>query len=568
MTKPAPHKRNQRLASIAESYWDFYLYENPSIGAEHGDPRARHILFRESIADYERRVDRLAGFLSELQHIDHTLLAGQDVYTLSLLKRELEESLERYNLQEHLRPTLFPFGPEARISEVANQTVLGTVQDAEDYLVRLSTIPAFLRDVETRLEAGSVLGHRIPDVLLPRVLANVNGFCTGDAESSVWFTPFARSCSALDLSDTRKRALALIEDLLVPSYRHFADALARIFTTASRSTVSCTDTPIGVDYYRFQVKHHTSLSLSPADIHNIGHSEVDSIWLKIEELARKEGAESVEEFKSRLQSDRRFIALSKEDLREKIEVLCKRIDRRIPEYFGLMPRMTYGIESIPVEISAQTPPAYAQPNTADGRSSGIHWITSLPERCPSWMHLPLVLHEAWPGHLMHIALLQEMTDLPSFRRFGISSYNAYIEGWALYCEKLGLDMGFYHDGPEHFGRLELEICRAVRLVVDTGLHANGWTRAMAFTYMKKYTSLPDAVIEAEIDRYIGMPGQALSYKLGELKILELRRRAEKALGTSFRLRDFHDRLMTAGAVTLSVLEQHVDSWIQSEVSQL
>jgi uncharacterized protein (DUF885 family) len=271
-------------------------------------------------------------------------------------------------------------------------------------------------------------------------------------------------------------------------------------------------------------------------------------------------------YRAFLALDPQFRAPSKEVLRERFEILSKRIDLKIPEFFGRLPRITYGICSIPECAASSMPPAYAQFNPADCSRAGIHWVTSLPAKAPTYMHIPLALHEAWPGHLMHMALIQEMDHLPEFRRYGLAfggswRYSACLEGWALYCEGLGVDMGLYESPHQHYGRLDMEMWRAVRLVVDTGLHVRGWTRVRGIEYMATHSALPRDVIESEIDRYIGMPAQALAYQVGNLGFRELRERAESHLGRRFDLRGYHDTLMAAGAVTLPVLKQLVDEYL-------
>ncbi|HEY1181568.1 MAG TPA: DUF885 domain-containing protein, partial [Rhodocyclaceae bacterium] len=239
-----------------------------------------------------------------------------------------------------------------------------------------------------------------------------------------------------------------------------------------------------------------------------------------------------------------------------------RIDGRMPEFFGRLPRMTYGVRSIPAAVSALMPPAYAQPNPSSGLTAGIHWITSLPERCPVYIHIPLALHEAWPGHLMHMALLQEM-ELPDFRRHNATRYSAQLEGWALYSEWLGHEMGLYDTPDKKYGRLEMEMWRACRLVVDTGLHAKGWTRQQAIDLMCANMSMPVETIIAEVDRYIGLPGQALGYQIGFRCMKNMRADAQARLGSAFRVRDFHDALMKVGAVTLPVWRSAMEEWVQS-----
>jgi len=251
-------------------------------------------------------------------------------------------------------------------------------------------------------------------------------------------------------------------------------------------------------------------------------------------------------------------------LRESIEVLCKRIDRRIPDFFSRIPRITYGVDSMPEAISARMPPAYAQPSPADGSAAGVFWISGLPAKAPSYLHPALVVHEAWPGHLMHLALLNEQRDLPAFRRYGAVKYTACVEGWALYCEGLGVEMGVYTTPHQHYGRLEMELWRAVRLVVDTGIHAQGWSRERAIDYMAGLLTLSRDTIEGEVDRYAALPAQALGYQIGNLKLRELRQRAETRLGTRFSHRDFHEAVMTAGAVTLPVLDDLVEDWLQRQ----
>ena len=551
-----------QLARLAQDYWQFRLDEEPLLGIDHGHGPSRRRMFRESAEDHARRDHAHAGFLSRLAAIDLAALSGQDALSAALLQRELGEARERYRLEEYLRPSMFPFGPDAYVGLSINKTVLQNNADAEDYLARLATVPQYLSDLAARLGAGLERGHRLPGILLPRVLSNLESYLAGPVDDSIWYKPLRRAGAALEPA-LHECARALIADTLKPAYQAHADALRRLYADGCRDSLSCTDAPQGPAYYRFIAAHYTTVDTPPEDIHRQGLAEVERIAAGIEATAAEAGYPGdVAGFRQRLASDPAFLASSGEALLEHVEVLAKRIDRRIPEFFSWIPRMTYGIESIPPALSQNAPPAYAQPNPADGSSAGIFWVSSLPDRCPTYMHVPLVLHEAWPGHLMHLAVLQEMQDLPDFRRHGAMGYMAYLEGWALYCERLGEDMGFYSDPYSRFGRLEMEMWRALRLVVDTGIHLHGWSRQQAIDLMRRHMSQSDDTIEAEVDRYIGMPGQALSYKMGELKILELRRRAEATLGSGFRLKDFHHRLMTAGPVTLPVLEQHMQAWIE------
>jgi len=310
------------------------------------------------------------------------------------------------------------------------------------------------------------------------------------------------------------------------------------------------------------VRHFTTLPLEPARIHELGLQQVARLEAEIDEVAAQAGfAGDVAGYRQYLREDPGFYAGSADALLQQVQALAKRIDARIPSLLRHLPRATYGVQSIPVAASARLPLAYAQPNPADGSAGGTFWVSGLPERVPSYLHVCLALHEAWPGHLMHIALLQEMDTLPMFRRANFTRYTACLEGWAMYCEGLGEELGLYETPHQRFGRLDMEMWRACRLVVDTGIHLLGWGREQAVAYMAARLSLSREAIEAEVDRYIAMPAQALAYQLGGLKFRELRQRAQWRLGDRFDLRAFHDQLMAAGAVTLPVLEEVVDTWL-------
>jgi uncharacterized protein (DUF885 family) len=359
------------------------------------------------------------------------------------------------------------------------------------------------------------------------------------------------------------RTRDLSRDELVPAFEAFAAFLEGPLAAGARATIACTDDPLGDSLYHALVLKETSSDLAPGGIHDLGLAEVQRLEQDIRAVAADAGHPGdVAAYRRRL-AGAEFLAPTKEALREQVEVLSKRIDGLIPRFFGHLPRITYGVESMPEALAARMPPAYAQPNPADRSLPGIHWVTSLPQRFPTYMHVPLALHESWPGHLMHIALMQESDHLPAFRRHGALRYTAFVEGWALYCEALGVEMGLYVTPHQQYGRLESEMWRALRLVVDTGIHWNGWTRDRAVEYMAEHMALPRPTIEAEVDRYIAWPAQALAYQLGNLAFRAARRLAEQRLGDRFDRRAFHDCVMSAGAVSLPVLDLVVRDWIES-----
>lgn len=558
---------NERWQQLLLTYWADYKAEYPHCVSEFDRSFACDFA-KEGIADFERRHEWVGTVLSKLSEIEIDALPPHDRISYQVLKQNLQQLQDYCELEGYLRPALFPFGPEMLISFYSvDKTTLLSREDAIDYLARIKRFPSLFEDMQNRLQQGLEKGYALPAVLLTPVIKNILAYTDTSEEDSSWYQPFkSRHIATLsDIDELQAQAKHAIKEKIRPAYQHFVHYLREHYAAHCTESNACTDQPNGREYYQLLIRYHTSLDLAPEDIHDIGLDEVSRIHNEIVAVAKEAGyPNDLKGFQQFVGNDPQSFLADKETLRARIESLSKRIDRLIPQYFSRIPRMTYGVESFPEAVAAQRPIAMAQANPADGSASGIHWITSLPARCPTYLHIPLVLHEGWPGHLMHMALMQEIDSLPMFRRINFDDYNAYIEGWALYCERLGLDMGLYQTPIEHYGRLDMEIQRAIRLVVDTGIHAMGWSRQQAIEYMQNYLVQPEASIEAEVDRYIGNPGQALSYKLGELKIRELRQRAEDALGDEFVLKDFHDCVLSTGPVTLNILDKEVQRWIDKK----
>jgi uncharacterized protein (DUF885 family) len=563
-----PSNASQMLAELAERYWQFECHEMPLTAAMAGVVLPDAVLFRESAADHALRDTRAAELLAQVEQIDIGALAAQERATLTLLERELSGLRAQYAVDSHLRPWLFPAGPDFTAMFWANSASVSDADTAALYVDRLATLPGALRDVQANIEAGHARGYRYPRVALEAGAGNTRGILAAAPEASAWLSAFKRSAAANQpaVQEQAARALVLVRETLLPALRAWADFLEGLLARGARETLSCIDGPAGADYYRVWVRHFTSTAIEPDAVHALGLSEVARIEAEFQTVAAEAGfAGDLPGYRAFLAADPQFLAPSADALRRDVEALCKRVDRRIPEFFGLIPRITYGVQSIPEAVSARMPPAYAQPSAADGSSAGIFWISGLPSKAPSYLHPALVVHEAWPGHLMHLALLNEQSDMPSFRRYGAVKYTACVEGWALYCETLGVEMGVYTTPHEHYGRLEMEMWRAVRLVVDTGIHARGWSREQAVAYMAERLTLSRETIEGEVDRYAALPAQALGYQIGNLKLRELRARAQSALGSRFQHRHFHTAVMTAGAVTLPVLDDLVSDWLQREL---
>ena len=567
MPDPTAVTPSGALATLAERYWRFECQEMPLSAALAGAKLDDAVLFRESPLDHARRDARAGELLVELQAIDAGALAGQELATHRLLQRELGGIRAQYAVQAYLRPSIFPVAMDFSTVFWANSTAISNAADAARYVERLASIPEGLRGFRESLAAGHAAGIRYPRVVLGAAVANTNGMLGAAPEASAWFGPFKRSAVAGSeaLRPHAERALTFIADELQPALREHAAFMAGPLADGARDTLTCAQGPHGKELYCVLVQHFTTTPMAPEQVHTLGLAEVARIAGEIEAIAALAGyAGNVAGYRHFLATDPQFVAPSAEALRGQIESLCKRIDRRIPAYFGHIPRITYGVDSIPEAVSANMPPAYAQPSPPDGSAPGIFWVNGLPAKCPSYLHPALALHEAWPGHLMHLALLQEARDLPTFRRHGAVKYTACVEGWALYCETLGIEMGMYETPHQRYGQLEMEMWRAVRLVVDTGIHLHDWSREKAIACMSEHLTLSPETIAGEVDRYAALPAQALGYQIGNLALRGLRKKAQAQLGERFSHRNFHTAVMTAGAVTLPVLEDLVGDWLSTQ----
>ena len=557
------------LGALCERYWDNLCMEQPFLAIVAGRATQETLLFRETLADFDRNVASAKTFLTELLTISFECLQGQDKATYRLLKHDLELVLRAFDAKDHLRPTLYPLGLEYNVNLVGDITTFTCVADAELYIRRLQSIPAFVAGRLECMEAGRREGFHYPKVVIERTTETLKAVLARPLEQSNLMQPFLQSpVQAVEMQALRKSAEAVVCGSVIPALKAYADYIEKQLGATARNTLAATDAPMGQEHYRMLIERFTTENGNPEEIHAYGLREVERIRQEMLLIAAEAGFPGdLTAYRTALLARAGQILPSAEALRERIEVLSKRIDARLPEFFGRLPRMSYGVRSIPEAVAAHLPPAYAQPNPANGTAAGVHWITSLPDRCPAYMHIPLALHEAWPGHLMHLALMQEM-ELPEFRRNNSARYSAQLEGWALYCEWLGYGFGLYDTPDKKYGRLEMEIWRACRLVVDTGLHVKNWSRDQAIEFMARHMSMPIETIRVEVDRYIGFPAQALSYLLGFRCIQAIRADVEKELGSAFRVRDFHDALMEVGAVTLPVLREEMRAWVQSRVAKL
>ncbi len=555
------------LESLCERYWDFEAYESPFSAVLAGERPSDAVLFRESPADYDRKFEQAGVLLAELADIPKNALDAQDAATAKLMQRELTKVRDFYGVKAHLRPSLFPAGPDFSLRFFANAASANTVEAAEFYLEQLRTVPAFIDDLKEGLNAGRAAGFRYPTFVLQRAAEAVRGGIDPSARESALVGPYRRSPIA-DSSRVKasfESAVSTIDDEILPALTDYADFIEKDLMEAGRESIACTDDPQGEEYYDLLVRNFTSLDMSADEVHELGLREVERVSAEIDAIAAEAGyPDRAAEYRDYLTNDESFITRDLDAHINDVRAICKEIDLQVPAFFSEVPRITYGVRLIPEALSNTLPPAYAQPSPADNSAPGIFWLTSLPGKCPNWFYRSLALHEGWPGHLMQIALMQEQEWLPKFRRNGALKYTACIEGWAMYCETLGAEMSIYKTPHDHYGRLLGEIWRCVRLVVDTGIHTRGWSRDEAIRYTGERVAIPKDTLEAEIDRYIALPGQALAYQPGNLKFRELRQRAEARLNERFDIRRFHNELIASGPVTLPILDDLMEDWIQRE----
>ena len=388
----------------------------------------------------------------------------------------------------------------------------------------------------------------------------------GDPTKSAFYKPFLKfpdSIAQADRDKLQAEAKRIIAADVVPAYRSFQVYFNEQYLPKTRESIAATELPDGKAYYDFLARYYTTTGLTAEQIHAIGLKEVARIRAEMEKVKVQTGFKgSLPEFFTYLRTDPRFFHKTPAELLTAYQALSKRIDPELVKISRIIPRMPYGVRAIPDSIAPDTTTAYYQPGATDGSRAGFYYVNLYkPEMRPIWEMVPLSLHEAVPGHHFQFARGMEMPDAPMFRK--TAYFVAYGEGWGLYAEQLGTEMGLYEDPYDRFGQLTYEMWRAVRLVVDTGIHAKGWTREQAIAYFKDNAAKTDQDIINEIDRYIGTPGQALAYKIGQLKISELRAKAEKALGPKFDLRDYNDTVLETGSVPLEALERHVDAWIEA-----
>jgi uncharacterized protein (DUF885 family) len=557
---------SQQLHQLLSDEWEFRMREFPTFATTCGDHRYNNRLPGTREDDFARRRTAIADFASRLDQIRRADLDDAGQLNYDLFGRELHIQLEELDFGIHLIPLTKTNGLPVYFPDIHLLTPFHTVLDYDMYLQRLNAFPSFVDDFIALMESGAARGYLPPRPALSGVLESFQLHATIAAHKSVFFAPFEDFQAHFSGEDCHRLAdsgLTAVREAIQPGYARLAQYLEHQYLPQLPDS-STLRMPAQRAYYEFCVRRYTTLAITPAQVHQTGLDEVARIRAKMEAVMQSVGfAGDLRAFSAALRQDERFFVDTPAALMKEAAWIMKRIEGELPRLFKTLPRTPFGLREIPAHIAPQSTTAYYFPPAGDLSTAGFYYVNThdLKSR-PLYELEALSLHEAVPGHHLQLALQLELQDVPDFRRY--SDATAFVEGWALYAERLGLEVGFYTDPYANYGRLVYEMWRAVRLVVDTGLHYYDWTRQQAIDYMLANTALSEHNIVTEVDRYIGWPGQAVAYKMGELKVSALRRKAEAQLGERFDLRAFHDVILQNGAIPLDALEAILDRWIASQ----
>jgi len=551
------------LHDLFAAEWDYQMEQHPTWASSLGDRRWNDRWSDSSLDAIYKRHDHDIATLTKLTKIDRAALSPSDQLNYDLFKKDYENDIEDFQYRWYLLP-LNQLGGVHTVNQLAETLRFDTLKDYEDWLARLKALPVRVDQTIALMRTGMKERIILPKIVVQRVPAQIDHQIVSDPKASPLYKPFTKFSSSIAESDQvrlAKAAQVTIADTVVPAYRKLKEFVVNDYLPAAWDQVGIWQLPNGAAMYASATRHNTTTDLSPQEIHEIGLKEVKRIRAEMQAIIDKLGFRgSFTEFTKFLHGDEKFYFKSERELLEAYRALSRRIDPLLVKVFHTLPRMPYGIEPLPANIAPDSPAGLYRGPAADGSRAGTFSVNTFkPEIRPKYEMMALSLHEGVPGHHLQIALAMEQQGSPNFRRYG--GYTAFIEGWGLYAESLGDEMGLYDDPYSKFGQLMYEIWRASRLVVDTGMHYLRWDRQRAIDFMVANTAKQELEVTAEIDRYIVWPGQALAYKIGQLKITELRAKAKQALGDEFDVRDFHDELLKDGALPLDRLEVKMNAWI-------
>lgn len=564
---PVQAQNNVELNMIIDEFWAYSLDQYPEFASSLGvaDPTGR--VTDASLEAEEKRVAQAERWLKQLDAIDQDSLSENDKTNFGILHRSLSEQVEANGFGQRTINFTNRGGWHQSFASMQNNLPFRNKQDYQTYVNRLKRY-AIVNDQSIAVADQAIAGGYVqPCVSMVGYEKTISGLITDDPKESRFFKPFTRKVpdgmDPEEFEGLAGSAMMTISELINPALNKHLDWYNSKYAPNCQKNPGVSAQPGGDKYYDFRIRQMTTTEMSADEIHNIGLSEVARIRAEMVEVAKEAGYDTREAFIEHLRTDPQYYAKTPEELMEKVARVTKMIDGKMPSIIGKLARLPYGIKEIPAETAEGTTTAYYNPGSPDVGIAGFYYVnTSKLDQRPFWEIPALSVHEAVPGHHMQIALQQEL-DMPDFRKYG-AFFTAFVEGWGLYSERLGIEMELYDTPAKNMGRLSYEMWRATRLVVDTGIHSKGWSKQRAIDFMTDNTALSTANIEAEVNRYISWPGQALAYKIGELKIRELRRKATSELGNKFDLREFHDVVLGQGAVPLDMLEDQVNRWIATK----
>ncbi|MDE3187893.1 MAG: DUF885 domain-containing protein [Acidobacteriota bacterium] len=565
-TIPPVADRRAALNDLFKEYWDAYLQRSPEFASEIGDKR-----FNDQINDYSVKAynDWLAAeqnYMLRLAAIDPTGMTDQEQTSRDLLLRRFADDEETAEFKPWEMPVNQMDGIYATYPQLVAELSFTTVKDYDDWIARLHAIPKAFAQVTTNMSIGMEDQRVPPKYLLEKTLLQVQQLANQKPEDSPLAMPlkkFPASISADEQARIKDEMLTAISKQVLPAYQRFARFLQVSYIPAGRTDPGISALPDGAQYYQFLIRRTTTTNLTAAQIHQIGLDEVKKDEAEMLAIAQKLGFKDLKSFQASFKTNPRLHPASAEALLDAYRGYLKPMQAKLPQLFGRLPRAGFEVVPVPDYLEKTSAPAYYQAGTPDGSRPGRLFIDTYNATDRNLYDAEgIAYHEGLPGHHLQISIAQEMQGVPPFRRY--EHFTAYIEGWGLYAERLGKDVGFYQDPYSDYGRLEGDIWRAIRLVVDTGVHSQHWTRQQMVDYFHEHSSIDETDVQSEVDRYIAWPSQALAYKIGQLKILDLRDQAQKELGSKFDIRAFHDQVLDSGALPLDVLSSRIDAWIASQ----
>ena len=558
--------RQQALKNIFHDYWEANLKRFPEFASTIGDTRYNDQITDFSVSAENAWLAREQDWLLKLAEIDPAGLSDQDQLSQDLLIRRFTQDAKGAEYKEWEMPVNQMGGIQIDYAELAGQLSFSTVKDYEDWIARLHALPGAFNQVTTNMSLGIEDGRVPPKYLLQKVLDQVKQIAGEKAEDTPFAAPLKKmptSIAAADQDRLKTELLDAVTKDVLPAYMRFERFLAVTYIPAGAEDPSVSALPDGARYYAFCIKRETTTDLTPEQIHQIGLDEVKRDEAEMLTIAQKLGFKDLASFRASLKSNPKLKPANGDALLAAYKAYVGPMQAKLPELFGTLPKAPLEVVPMPDYMAASAPPAYYVAGTPDGKVPGKLWVSPFNATDRNLYAVEAIAyHEGVPGHHLQISIAHELTGLPEFRKF--DQYTAYTEGWALYAEHLGKDAGFYQDPYSDYGRLEADIWRAIRLVVDTGVHSEHWTRQQMVDYFHDHSNIDETTVQTEVDRYIAWPGQALAYKMGQMKILELRAKAEKALGAKYDIKAFDDEIVDAGALPLDVLETRVNAWVAAQ----